>query len=72
MGIENNLRILMAKKRIDNLSDLINLTGLSRNALNKLWHNENIESVKLSTLMVICEKLNVQLSDLIEYKPEQK
>lgn len=70
MGIENNLRIVMAKKRIDNVSELITITGLSRNALNKLWHNENMDSVKLGTLMTICEKLNVPLSELIEYSPE--
>jgi putative transcriptional regulator len=72
MLIENNLRIIMAKKRIDNISDLITITGLSRNALNKLWHNENMDSVKLGTLMIICDKLGIKLSELIEYMPEGK
>jgi len=70
MGIENNLRIIMAKQRIDNVSELISITGLSRNALNKLWHNENMDSVKLGTLLTICDKLNINLSELIEYKPK--
>lgn len=70
--LENNLRIIMAKKQIYTLSDLINATGLSRNALNKLWRtDENTESVKLSTLIIICDALNVKLSELIEYIPDK-
>lgn len=72
MGLENNLRIVMAKQRIDSVSELMKITGLSRNALNKLWHNENMESVKLGTLMIICDSLGIKLSDLIEYTPEKK
>lgn len=72
MGLENNLRIVMAKQRIDSISELMKITGLSRNALNKLWHNENIESVKLGTLMIICDSLGIKLSDLIEYTPEKQ
>ncbi|MEJ9199849.1 helix-turn-helix domain-containing protein [Bacillus paranthracis] len=35
--------------------------------MNKLWHNENVSSLKLETLITICEKLDVELLDLIEY-----
>jgi len=70
MSIENNLRIVMAQQRIDNISELINITGLSRNALNKLWHNENMESIKLGTLIEICDKLEIKLSELVEYTPK--
>ena len=68
MRISNNLRLIMAKRRIDNISDLMEITNLSRNALNKLWHNKDLETVKLGTLMTICEKLDISLSQLIEYK----
>lgn len=61
----------MAKKTIDNISELMEITGLSRNALNKLWHNEEVETVKLGTLIQICESLKINLSDLIEYVPEK-
>lgn len=71
MPIENNLRIIMAKKRIDSVSDLINITELSRNALNKLWKNEDLETVKLGTLMQICDRLEVSLDELIRYVPEK-
>lgn len=69
MPLENNFRIIMAKKRIDNISEAINITGLSRNALNKLWHNEDLETMKLETLMIVCDKMGVKLSELLEYTP---
>ncbi len=69
MALKNNLRILMAEKRIDNITVLMEVTGLSRNALSKLWRNQDIETVKLETLIQICKPLNVKLSDLVEYIP---
>lgn len=71
MPLENNFRIIMAKKRIDSISELISVTGLSRNALNKLWKSEDLDSIKLGTLMTVCDKLQIKLSDLIEYQPEK-
>lgn len=71
MPLNNNLRLIMAAKRIDNLTDLIKITGLSRNALNKLWHNQDTETIKLETLIQICNSLEVKLSDLLEYIPDK-
>ncbi|MED2962328.1 helix-turn-helix transcriptional regulator, partial [Bacillus thuringiensis] len=65
--VVSNIRMIMAKKNIDNISDLVRITGVSRNSINKLWHNENVSSLKLDTLITICEKLDVELLDLIEY-----
>ncbi len=72
MTLKNNLRLVMAEKRIDNITDLIEKTGLSRNALNKLWHNQDVETVKLETLISVCKPLDIKLSDLIEYLPDEK
>lgn len=72
MMLENNLRIIMAKKMINSVSELITITGISRNALNKLWHNKDVETIKLETLIGICDKLDVSLDELIKYNPEQK
>jgi putative transcriptional regulator len=44
MTLKNNLRSLMAEKRIDNITVLMETTGLSRNTLNKLWRNQDIET----------------------------
>ncbi|PEC10161.1 transcriptional regulator [Bacillus thuringiensis] len=69
MKLVNNIRMIMAQKKIDNIAELIRITGVSRNSINKLWHNENVSSLRLDTLITICEKLDVKLSDLIEYVP---
>lgn len=69
MKLVNNIRMIMATKNIDNISELLRITGVSRNSINKLWHNENVSSLRLDTLITICEKLDVKLSDLIEYIP---
>ncbi|HDR8043307.1 TPA: helix-turn-helix transcriptional regulator [Bacillus cereus] len=69
MKLANNIRMIMAQKKIDNIAELIRITGVSRNSINKLWHNENVSSLRLDTLITICEKLDVKLSDLIEYVP---
>ncbi|MDX5923347.1 MULTISPECIES: helix-turn-helix transcriptional regulator [unclassified Bacillus cereus group] len=69
MKLVNNIRMIMATKNIDNISELLRITGVSRNSINKLWHNENVSSLRLDTLITICEKLEIKLSDLIEYIP---
>ncbi|PER92564.1 helix-turn-helix domain-containing protein [Bacillus cereus] len=70
MNLANNIRMIMAQKKIDNIAELIRITGVSRNSINKLWHNENVSSLRLDTLITICNELDIKLSDLIEYIPD--
>ncbi|MEH7464826.1 helix-turn-helix transcriptional regulator [Bacillus thuringiensis] len=70
MALKSNLRFIMAEQMINNISGLIKQTGISRNSLNKLWKNEELETLKLETLVKVCEALNVSLYDLIEYIPD--
>ncbi|MDP4097985.1 helix-turn-helix transcriptional regulator [Paenibacillus sp. P96] len=69
--IKCNIRVLMAKHRIDDIKELMQKSGLSRNSINKLYRETNIETVKLETLFKLCDTFNCELSDLIEYVPEQ-
>ncbi|MFB5761862.1 helix-turn-helix domain-containing protein [Paenibacillus medicaginis] len=69
--IKSNLRLLMAEHRIDDITELMMKSGLSRNSINKLYRETNIETVKLETLFKLCDTFNCELSDLIEYIPEQ-
>ncbi|NEN84845.1 helix-turn-helix domain-containing protein [Paenibacillus elgii] len=67
-----NLRKLMAEQRIDDISDLMRLSGISRNSINKLYRETNIETTKLETLFKLCDTFQCTLSELIEYEPDQK
>ncbi|WDF49768.1 helix-turn-helix transcriptional regulator [Paenibacillus sp. KACC 21273] len=62
----------MAEHRIDDITELMKLSGLSRNSINKLYREENVETTKLETLFKLCDTFQCQLSDLIEYQPDQK
>ncbi|KAF6588544.1 helix-turn-helix transcriptional regulator, partial [Paenibacillus sp. EKM208P] len=62
-------RELMAEHRIDDITELMEKSGLSRNSINKLYRETNIETTKLETLFKLCNTFNCRLSDLIEYVP---
>ncbi|HHV42879.1 MAG TPA: helix-turn-helix transcriptional regulator [Clostridiaceae bacterium] len=67
-----NIRILMAQHKIDDIQELINRSGLSRNAINRLYKGTEaeIESTNLKTLIKLCKVFNCRLSDLLEYIPD--
>lgn len=68
--LTNNLRLLMANNNIDTISELVEISGLSRNAVNKIFRDENIENMSLATLISLCDALKCSLSMLVEYVPE--
>lgn len=59
----------MAQHKVDNITELMSKSGISRNSINKLYNEINIESTKLETLFKLCNAFNCKLSDLIEYFP---
>lgn len=61
------LRHRMADKNIDDIAELIEMSGISRNTINKLFRNKYIETIKIETLIKLCDALDCKLSDLIEY-----
>ena len=74
MGIEMKIRFLMAEHKIDGVGELMQRSGLSRNAINRLYKgtDEEIKATSMKTLITLCEVFNCNLSDLIEYTPEHK
>ncbi|CVK18769.1 helix-turn-helix domain-containing protein [Sporomusa sphaeroides] len=66
-----NIRRLMADNRIDDISDLMKRSNVSRNSINKLYRESDIETTKLETLFKLCDTFKCKLSDLIEYIPEE-
>lgn len=61
------VRHRMADKQIDDISELMELSGVSRNSINKLFRGVDIETTKLETLIRLCDALECDLSDLVEY-----
>ena len=70
MAIRINLDVMMARRKIG-LSELsarvdITLANLS------ILKNSHAKAIRFSTLEAICEALDCQPGDLMEYVPEQK
>ncbi|WP_050697256.1 helix-turn-helix domain-containing protein [Anaeromassilibacillus senegalensis] len=69
--LKNYIRHRMADQKIDDITELIERSGVSRNSINKLFRGSNVETLKLDTLMRLCDALHCNLSDLVEYKYEK-
>lgn len=68
--IASRLRFFMARQRIRSISDLQRRTGLSRNVLNRLYHEEHLDGVTLKTLERICQAFpGTELEELVEILP---
>lgn len=48
------------------------LANVSRASVRKLYRNEDVETLKLETLVRLCDALHCNLSDLVEYEYEEK
>lgn len=70
--LKSKLRHLMADKKINSLSALIRKAQISRETLNKLYHEEKLETLKLEMVVKVCEFFNCKIQDLIEYIPDDQ
>lgn len=70
MAILVNLDVMMAKKKIS-LSELSEKVGITVANLSILKNNK-AKAVRFSTLDAICEVLDCQPSDLLEYEKQSK
>lgn len=68
--LKSKLRYLMADKNINSISELIRDTKVSRETINKLYHSENMDTLKLQMLIKLCDYFSCNLSELIEYTPD--
>ena len=68
--INSKLRILMAHKKL-NINNVVKLTGLSQPTVSKLYNAEpnEVKTVKLETIDIVCKSLDCAIEDLIEYMP---
>ncbi len=70
MGIRVNLDVMMAKAKIS-LGELAERVGITQANLSIL-KTEKAKAVRFSTLEKICEELNCQPGDILEYEPDEK
>lgn len=70
--LKSYLRHRMADRKVDDVLDVMKMAGVSRNSVNKLFRDKGVETMKIETLMRICDALECDLSQLVEYKPDSK
>jgi putative transcriptional regulator len=68
MPIIINLDVMMAKRKI-RLNELAEKIDITEANLSNLKNNK-IKAIKLSTLEKICEELDCQPADILEYKKD--
>lgn len=68
--MKNNLSKILGE-RLLKVSDIHEATNISRSTLTDIYYQRSL-NVKLSTLIKICDYLQIPLSELIEYVPKRK
>lgn len=66
--IKNRLSIILGEKRM-RVSELSKITGISQNALNKIYHNK-IHGIDFDTLNKICNALDRNSQEIFEFVPD--
>lgn len=70
MIVKNNLRILMAKHKM-NIKDVHERTGLSRTTISKLYNDEST-TIAFETIYKLCVLFNCEVQDLIFLDENEK
>ena len=68
--IEMNLDVMMAKRKIS-LKELSERVGITEANLSILKNNK-AKAIRFSTLEALCEALECQPGDILEYKPGEE
>ena len=67
--IRNKLSTILGEQRM-RVSELSKLTGISQNALNKIYHNKT-KGIDFDTLNKLCNALQKNSQEIFEYVPDQ-
>jgi putative transcriptional regulator len=68
--LKSYIRHRMADNEIDDITVLMEISGVSRNSINKLYRSNRVETIKIETLIKLCDALNCELSALVQYNPD--
>ena len=66
--IKNRLSIILGEQRM-RVSELSKLTGISQNALNKIYH-EKTKGIDFDTLDKLCKALRCKTQDIFPFVEE--
>lgn len=66
--IKNRLSSVLGEQRM-RVSELSKLTGISQNALNKIYHDKT-KGIDFDTLNRLCNVLNKNSQELFEFIPD--
>ena len=66
--IKNRLSIILGEQRM-RVSELSKLTGVSQNALNKIYHNKT-KGIDFDTLNRLCNALKSNSQEIFEFTPD--
>lgn len=69
--IKSNLRLIMAKNGIRNVSEVGDICKVSNPTITKLNNDRKLESLSLETILKICAGLNCTIEELIEVDYEK-
>ena len=64
------LRHRMADRKIDDITELMKISNVSRNTINKLFRGNSLETLRLDSIIKLCDALGCKMSDLVEYVPK--
>lgn len=67
--MNNNFSTILGHKLLT-VTDVYKGTGISRSTLGNLYY-QRTNSIKIKTLIKICDYLQISLSELIEYEPSE-
>lgn len=71
MSLRCNLAALMGSQKIRSYSELANRSGLTRQTVQRLYNEQELETTKLETFLKLCDALKVPLNALVEYTPKE-
>ena len=66
--IKNRLTIILGERRM-RVSELSKLTGISQNALNKIYHNKT-KGIDFDTLNKLCNALEKNSQEIFKFTPD--
>jgi len=66
--IKNRLSAILGEQRIK-VSELSKLTGISQNALNKIYHDKT-KGIDFETLNKLCNALQSNTQEIFEFIPD--